>query len=132
MSASDHADDKHGHAAHDSHHHDSHGGHDDHDDHDDHDHHEEELPPEPETPLWFTISGIALFVIMGVVFLTMIGADSPPTPTAKANAESGAPQQQAAPPKPAVQPGMPPGHPQQMPRPNASGPQLRPPAPAGH
>ncbi len=61
-------------------------------------HHDEPPPPEePATPLWFTVLGAALFVVMGAIFLVETrepkesgGAEAPgsakPAETAKAPA----------------------------------------------
>lgn len=64
---------KHGKAAHA---HAAHGhGDAGHDDHDDHAHDEPLPPPEPETPLWFTLLGGVLFLVLGLVFLVFNGDD---------------------------------------------------------
>lgn len=50
--------------------HDAHDAHDDaHDDAHHDDHHEPPPPPEGETPLWFTVLGVCLFTLGGIVFL---------------------------------------------------------------
>lgn len=69
--------------------------------HDDHadahdDHHEELPPPEPETPLWFTLLGGALFVTGGLAFLIASG----PTEKTPAEKEAAAVKPAAAAPAP--------------------------------
>jgi hypothetical protein len=76
------------------------------DDHaaDAHDHHDEPAPPpEPETPLWFTLLGIGLFVFAGLAFLLYRGdrpmapsPEPPPMPTMAAPVHAQAPAPQPA------------------------------------
>ncbi len=84
----------------------SHDAHDAHDDaHDDAHHDEPPPPPEGETPLWFTVFGVCLFTLGGIVFL-LRGAPAEgakPEPDAKPAAAAAAPPKPAAPP-PAIAP----------------------------
>jgi hypothetical protein len=80
------------HAEHDAHAHDA---------ADDAHHDEPPPPPEPETPLWFTLTGAALFVVAGIVFLTMTAGDAPPKAPAAKRPQAAAPAASA--PAPAAQ-----------------------------
>ncbi len=84
--------------SHDDHGHTStaHAAHDDHDDHDAHGH-DEQLPPEPQTPLWFTLLGGALFITAGLVFLVMNHDDTAPAAAAKKDEKPAAPTANAPP-----------------------------------
>ncbi|MCC6648753.1 MAG: hypothetical protein IT374_24710 [Polyangiaceae bacterium] len=80
----------------------SHAAADDHDDHDDaHDdaHHEPPPPPEGETPLWFTVLGVCLFTLGGILLL--VTGDAPPAEKPEAPAKpAAAAAQPAVPPIP--------------------------------
>jgi hypothetical protein len=69
-----------------------------------HEHHAPPPPEEPATPLWFTLLGVALFLVFGIAFVATHSsgkttAELAPQPSAQA-ADSAA----AAPPQPAVRP----------------------------
>lgn len=80
---------KHGKHGKSAHAHDDHGhgdhGHDDHA-HDDHAHDEPPPPPEPETPLWFTLLGGVLFLVFGLAFLLLSADENPAGDAAKGEA----------------------------------------------
>jgi hypothetical protein len=80
---------KHGKHGKSAHAHGDHGhgdhAHDDHA-HDDHAHDEPPPPPEPETPLWFTLLGGVLFLVFGLAFLLLSADDNPTGDAAKGEA----------------------------------------------
>ena len=80
--------------------HDAHAAHDDaHDDAPHDDHHEPPPPPEGETPLWFTVLGVCLFTLGGIVFLMRGSPAAPADKDAKpAAAAPAAPAAPAPPP----------------------------------
>jgi len=76
-------------------------GHDEHE-HDD-DHHAPPPLPEPATPLWLTLLGISLFLVVGILFVaTRPDGKTTAELTAVPSAEAPAP---VAPPAPAPNPG---------------------------
>jgi len=77
------------------------GEHDEHDEHDD-DHHAPPALEEPATPLWLTLLGIGLFLVIGIVFIAT-RPDGKTTAELTAASSADAPSA-AAPPHPAARP----------------------------
>ena len=68
----------------------------------DHGSHSPPLPPEPETPVWFTVLGAVLFFALGVWWLaTQPAAAASTDTTADAGAPPASASASAAPPPPA-------------------------------